>query len=180
VKRRAERSPQKRTSEEEKVIVGKKRKSGAIAKESPDVNDLRPRRPSGFAGRASSTRVISKGGRSKVVIPGAFGSEEEEDEDARTGKRARMEPEAQPSPPEQEQKKSQQEIRVERENEAIRKKLEANRARRRSSAAHGGFQGRKSGRKSGRISTGKPSLLGMAFFSFSSVSGPYNVGFIVR
>ena len=162
VKRRAERSPQKSTGEED-VNVGKKRKSGAIAKESVDANGFGPRRPSAFTGRASSTRVISNGRRSKVVIPGAFGSEEdEEDDDARTGKRARMEPETQPLPLEQEQKKSQQEIRSERENEAIRKKLEANRARRRSSAAHGGFQGR----KSGRISTGRPSLLGKLSFLF--------------
>ena len=57
---------------------------------------------------------------------------------------------------------SQQTIRLERENEAIRKKLEANRARRLSIAAHGGFHGR----KSGRISTGRISLLGKAVFIF--------------
>ena len=60
---------------------------------------------------------------------------------------------------EREKQKSEQKIRLERGQEAIRKKLEANRARRRSSAAHGG-------RKSGRISTGKQSLLGGAAFSF--------------
>jgi hypothetical protein len=70
----------------------------------------------------------------------------------------------------EEQKKSEQDIRLEREHEAIRKKLEANRARRRSSAAHGG-------RKSGRISTRRPSLLGETAFSFSSSSSAYNVGF---
>lgn len=160
VKRRTERSPQKRTGEAEgeaKVIIGKKRKSGAIAKESVDVNGLGPHRPSTFASRASSTRVISNGRRSKVVIPGAFGSEEEEEDDnVRIGKRARMDSEVQLSVLE-EQKKSEQEIRLEREREAIRKKLEANRARRRSSAAHGG-------RKSGRISAGRPSLLGETFF----------------
>lgn len=43
--------------------------------------------------------------------------------------------------------KSERETRL-REHEAIRKKLEVNRARRRSSAAYGG-------RKSGRISTGR-------------------------
>ena len=169
VKRRNEQSPQKRASEEERVI-GKKRKSGAMVKESVDVNGLGPRRPSAFASRASSTRVISNGRRSKVVIPGAFGSEEEEeDDDVRTGKRAKMDSEVQLSVLE-EQRKSEQEIRLEREHEAIRKKLEANRARRRSSAAHGG-------RKSGRISTGRPSLLGEIVFSFSSSSSAYNVGF---
>jgi len=64
---------------------------------------------------------------------------------------------------EEEEKKFEQETRLQKENEAIRKKLEANRARRRSGAAHGGFQGR----KSGRISTGRQSLLGKAVFSFS-------------
>ena len=121
-----------------------------------------------FASRASFTRVISNGRRSKVFIPGAFGSEEEqEDNDVRAGKRARMDSEVQLSVLEGEQKKSEQEIRLEREHEAIRKKLEANRARRRSSAAHGG-------RKSGRISTGRPSLLGEIAFPISSSSGAYN------
>jgi hypothetical protein len=54
-----------------------------------------------------------------------------------------------------EQKKSEQDIRLERRHEAIRKILEANRARRRSSAIHGG-------RKSGRMS-GRPSLLPFIF-----------------
>ena len=57
------------------------------------------------------------------------------------------------------QKKSGEKIRLEREHEAIRKKLEANRARRRSSAAHGG-------RKSGKISTRRPSVLGKSAISF--------------
>ena len=120
------------------------------------VNGLGPRRPSVSARRASSTRVISNGRRSKVAIPGAFGFEEEEDEDKGSEKWTWMEQEVQ----EQEQKNSQQKIRLERENEAIRKKLEANRARRRSSAVHGGFHGR----KSGRISAGRVSLLGKAVF----------------
>ncbi|KAF8810327.1 hypothetical protein BYT27DRAFT_7161990 [Phlegmacium glaucopus] len=157
MKRRTERSPQKR-EEKEKVVIGKKRKSNAIEKGS--VDGLGPHRPSAFVGRASSTRVISNGRRSKVVIPGAFGSKDEEEdeaeEDARTGKRVRMDPEVQSSLLGEGEKKSEQEIRLQRENEAIRKRLEANRARRRSSAAHGGLQGR----KSGRISSGRPSLLG--------------------
>ena len=167
VKRRIERSPQKCTSEEkEEVMIGKKRKSNVIVKES--VDGLEPCRPSVFGGRTSATRVISNGRRSKVIIPGAFGSEEEEEEDARTGKRARMDSQVQSSLLEKEEpKKNEQEIRLERENEAIRKKLEANRARRRSSAAHGGLQGR----KSGRMSAGRPSLLGKTAFSFSSISG---------
>ena len=164
VKRRAERSSPKRTSEEkDKVVIGKKRKSSAIAIEGAD--GLGPRRPTASAGRANSTRVISNGRRSKVVIPGAFGSEEEEaeetGEDARTGKRARIDPELESSLSGEEQKKNAQDIRLEKEKEVIRKKLEANRAKRRSSAAHGGLQGR----KSGRISTGRPSLLGKASLS---------------
>ena len=164
VKRRNERSPQKSTTEEEeKKVIVKKRKSSAITKDIVEANGLGPRRPSTFARRASSTRVISHGRRSKVVIPGAFGSEEEEeDDDVRTGKRARMDSEVQLSVLEGEQKKSEQEIRAEREHEAIRKKLEANRARRRSSAAHGG-------RKSGRISMGRPSLIGATAFLFLRV-----------
>ena len=160
IKRRAERSPQKCASGEK--INGKKRKSSAIEKES--VQGPGPRRPSAFSGRASSTRVISNGRRSKITIPGAFGSEEEDDgEDARAGKRARVDPQVQSSLAGEEQKKSEQDIRLEKENKAIRRKIEANRARRRSSAAHGGFQGR----KSGRISTGRPSLLGKTVFSFN-------------
>ena len=121
-----------------------------------DVNELGSRRP-------SSTRVISSSRRSKVVIPGAFGSEEEEEDDSvRAGKRVRMDSEGQLSVLEGEQKKSEQEIRLEREHEAIRKKLTANRARRRSSAVHGG-------RKSGRRSTGRPSLLGETVFIFFKV-----------
>ena len=172
VKRRAERSPQKRTSEgeeKEKVMIVKKRKSSAITKENVDVNVIGPRRPSAFASRASTTRVISNGRRSKLVIPGAFGSEEEEEDvDLRAGKRAKMDPEVQSSVLEGEQRKSEQEI---REHEAIRKKLEANRARRRSSAVHG--------RKSGRISTGRPSLLGECLF-FLQVLVYTMLAFIIR
>ena len=161
VKRRTERSPQKCTSEEEekeKVVIQKKRKSGAITRDSIDVNGVGPRRPSAFARRASSTRVISHGRRSKIFIPGAFGSEEEDDGDGRAGKRVRMHSGAHSSALEGEQKKSEQDIRLEREHEAIRKKLDANRAKRRSSAAHGG-------RKSGRISRGRQSILGEKFRS---------------
>ena len=163
VKRRTERSPQKCTTEGEemeKVIIEKKRKSDAITKDSVDINGVGPRRPSAFPSKASSTRVISNGRRSKIFIPGGFGSEEEEeDDDVRAGKRVRMDSGVQSSVSGGE-KKSEQDIRLEREHEAIRKKLEANRARRRSSAAHGG-------RKSGRISTGRPSLLGKnCFFVF--------------
>ena len=78
-------------------------------------------------------------------------------------KRARMDSKGVP-------KKSDQEIRLERAQEAIRKKLEANRARRRSSAAHGR-------RKSGVISTGRPIPLGETAFLFYSSSSAYNVGF---
>ena len=76
-----------------------------------------------------------------------------------TGKR---DSEGQLSILEGEQKKSGEKIRLEREHEAIRKKLEANRARRRSSAAHGG-------RKSGKISTRRPSVLGKSTISFLRV-----------
>ena len=66
-----------------------------------------------FASRASSTRVIGNGLRSKDFVPGAFGSvEEEEDDDARAGKHARIDSEIQLSVLEREQKKSEQEIRL--------------------------------------------------------------------
>ncbi|KDR77256.1 hypothetical protein GALMADRAFT_225367 [Galerina marginata CBS 339.88] len=176
VKRRGERSPPKAMRvlglgglgiEEEKVVVGKKRKSSAIERDGGAASG--PRRPSAVAGRASATRVISNGRRAKakVVIPGAFGMDEDDDEDDepeeeaadRGGKRVRIAPEDEPTPEEERKQledEQQRRTELEREREAIRKKLEANRARRRSSAAHGagGLAGRKS--HGGRVSVGRP------------------------
>ena len=153
LKRRAERSPPKKAAEEEeeRPVVGKKRKSSVIEKPGQP-------RPSVVAGRASTTRVISSGRRAKA-LPGAFlddDDEEEQEEEDRGGKRVRIDPEAGPSSHEemkkQEEANEQRREELEKEKEAIRKKLEANKARRRSSAAHGGL----AGRKSGRVSVGRP------------------------
>ncbi|KAF8964761.1 hypothetical protein BDZ97DRAFT_1814361 [Flammula alnicola] len=155
VKKRAERSPPKK--ETEKVVVGRKRKSSVIERD----GGAGPRRPSAIAGRASATRVISNGRRAKV-LPGAFGlddddDDEEREEEERAGKRVRMDPEAGPSTvtPEEERQQADEErrrVELDNEKEAIRKKLEANRARRRSSAAHAA-----GGRKS--IGRPRPSVL---------------------
>ena len=147
LKRRAERSPLK---EEERPVVGKKRKSSVIERPGP-------RRPSIVAGRASSTRVISNGRRAKA-LPGAFmndDDEDEEEEEDRGGKRVRIDPEAGPSSAEEMQANERRREELEKEKEAIRKKLEANKARRRSSAAH-------AGRKSG-VGRPRPSILSKLF-----------------
>jgi hypothetical protein len=135
LKRRAERSPQK------EEVVGKKRKSSVV--ERPGA-----RRPSIVAGRASATRVISNGRRAKA-LPGAFmndDDDEEDEEEDRGGKRVRIDPEADPEETKANERRREE---LDKEKEAIRKKLEANKARRRSSAAH-------PGRKSGRVSVGRP------------------------
>ncbi|KAF8186403.1 hypothetical protein BJ912DRAFT_1022798 [Pholiota molesta] len=126
LKKRTERSPEKK--EDEKVVIGRKRKSNALERDGGGS-----RRPSALAGRASATRVISNGRRARAVIPGAFESDG-------NGKRARMDPEAELSPEDERKREAEELLRaaeLEKEKEAIRKKLEANRARRRSSAAHG-------------------------------------------
>jgi len=173
LKRRMERekaSPSKRVSEEkeEKVVVGRKRKSSVLEIDAPG-RPSGPRRPSALANRpnASATRVISHGRRPKV-IPGAFGMDDDDDEedgaeeDPRAGKRVRMDPDVVPEiiSPEEEAKRvaevERQALELEKEKEAIKKKLEANRARRRSSAAHPGVGGRKSvGGAAGRKSIGR-------------------------
>ncbi|KAF8909670.1 hypothetical protein CPB84DRAFT_1743704 [Gymnopilus junonius] len=172
VRKRAERSsPVKkaprmtRGEEEEKVVVGKKRKSSVLAR------DEGPKRPSVLAGRASNTRVISAGRRAKAnVLPGAFDFDDDVDDDddpdsseaeaeMRGGKRPKMDLEFVPptaaEEPEEIQKKR---VQLEKEKEAIRKKLDANRARRRSSALHGQGHGVLAPRKSaaGRPSVGRP------------------------
>lgn len=144
VRRRAARAAET-NDDGERVAVGKKRKSNALERD----GNAGPRRPSAVAGRASATRVISNGRRAKLTIPGGFGmdDDEEEEEEDRAGKRVRMDPDAVATLEEQ-QKLEEAHLRrheeLEKEKEIIRKKLEANRARRRSSAAHGGAGPRKS------------------------------------
>ena len=154
-------SPQKGGGNEqenhrEKAVQGKKRKSSVLE------SDVHPHRPSTLPNKPVSTRVISNGRRAKA-IPGGFDMEEDEDErapnDERVGKRVRVDPESlTPEELKKKAKEEQQEIELEKEKEAIKKKLEANRARRRSSAVAGrksvgGAAGRKSiGRNGARPS----------------------------
>jgi hypothetical protein len=133
------------------VIVGKKRKSDALEQ------DARPKRPSviGNKARVSTTRVISTGRRSKVV-PGGFGFEDEDEEvpdDSRAGKRVRTDSEDLAAIEDLKRQEDERELQLEKEKEAIRKKLEANKARRRSSAA--------AGRKSLGRNGPRPSVLSM-------------------
>ncbi|PPQ92172.1 hypothetical protein CVT25_008946 [Psilocybe cyanescens] len=155
VKRRERLVPKKLPGDGEKPVLGKKRKSSALGSD----GGLGSRRPSAItARRASNTRVISNGRRAKA-LPGAFDMDDDDDaeeqQEDRAGKRVKMDPESVLLPEEEAKKQEmaeQHRLELEKEKEAIRKKLEANRARRRSSAAHGGL----SGRKSGRVSVGKP------------------------
>lgn len=163
VKRKAERSPKK----DSEPVLGKKRKSSAITRD--DAGGRRG--PGPIAGRASGgTRVISNGRRAKA-IPGAFGDEDgdevEEEETVRAEKRVRVGSDAAgPSKvlsPEELNKKEEEEEEErkfkEREREAIRRKLEMNRAKRRSSTVPGGLNGR----RSGRVSVGRNAPLGQCY-----------------
>ncbi|KAJ7594267.1 hypothetical protein C8J56DRAFT_926329 [Mycena floridula] len=114
----------------EDIKIGMKRKSNVLGD-----TEGNPRRPLGL-GRpaAAETRVISNGRRKAAKIPGAFGDddeeEEEEDDDEaqdRAGKKPRVEfKDAEDT--------GQTLDATQREREAMRRKLEMNKARRRSSA----------------------------------------------
>ncbi|KAJ3882224.1 hypothetical protein F5051DRAFT_365901 [Lentinula edodes] len=121
----------------ESVQVGKKRKSSAI----DDGRQAPAKRP--------STRVISN---SRRTVPGGFG-DEDEDEEAPVGKKPRVEFSGKDDTGAKEVDQSALE-KSEKERDAIRRKLEMNRARRRSSAANGrASMGR------GRVSVGRNSKL---------------------
>ncbi|KAF5325467.1 hypothetical protein D9619_009746 [Psilocybe cf. subviscida] len=169
---------------EERVVLGKKRKSSVLERDA-----VAPRRPSVVAGRASTTRAISAGRRAK--IPGAFGdddddeSDAEEEEDQRGGKRVKMDPDAPVSMQTAEEAEKQREaeerrhVELEKEKEAIRKKLEANRMRRRSSVAQGGAGPRKSvggPRKSLVKPAPKPSRFGFLSSAKNLVANVWNRG----
>ncbi|KAF8893043.1 hypothetical protein BD779DRAFT_1508513 [Infundibulicybe gibba] len=160
VKRRQQASPVKLETSEVGSGLGKKRKSSVIEGERG-------------ARKVSGTRVINRGRRG---IPGAFGDEEDEDElvenDIRGGKRARVdgavvgreqEPEA---VQESEADKEKEEERKAKEREAIRRKLDMNKARRRSSAAAGGRVSMGKGRVS--IGRGAPVAKAKSRFGFLS------------
>ncbi|KAJ3759858.1 hypothetical protein EV360DRAFT_41042 [Lentinula raphanica] len=108
-------------SSSEPVQVGKKRKSNAI-----DDGQHPP-------AKRTSTRVIST---TRRTVPGGFGDDDDDEEEAPVGKKARVEF----SGKEETGMKEANQLgleKSEKEREAIRKRLEMNRARRRSSAANG-------------------------------------------
>lgn len=152
LKRRAERSPTRNQDDSEKPMVGKKRKSSALGRD----RDGR-RLPGAIAGRVSGTRVISNGRRARV-LPGAFGGDDDDNDDdeeneERGGKRTKVESDA---TEELEKQKEEEDLRQkEREREAIKRRLEINKAKRRSSVAAGGLVGR----RSGRVSVGRGGTL---------------------
>ena len=121
----------KKDEERGNVVVGRKRKSSAIEQ---DARSLRP--SVADKARVSTTRVISNGRRSEFV-PGGFGLDDEDEEapdDSRAGKRVRVDSDSLKMT-EEPKRKEERELQQEKQKEAIKKKLEANRARRRSSAA---------------------------------------------
>lgn len=132
------------------VVIGKKRKSSVVA-----LNDGEgPRRPIG-ARRASGTRVVSKK-LPKAPIPGAFGDDDDEEEvDERAGKRIRVASDSSQAKGSsvgvRVTQSEQDKIAQEKERQAIKRKLELNKAKRRSSGVPGGMQGRRSGRISGGL-----------------------------
>lgn len=153
---------EKQENDTETVVRGKKRKSSVLE------SDIRQQRPITLLNRPrASTRVISNGRKSKA-IPGSFDVNEDEDEvvpdEGRVGKRVRLDPESlTPEELKRKVKEEQHEVELEKEKEAIRKKIEANRARRRSSAVGrkslGGTAGRKSiGRNGPRSSISSKSV----------------------
>ncbi|KIY49733.1 hypothetical protein FISHEDRAFT_57993 [Fistulina hepatica ATCC 64428] len=131
--------------------AGKKRKSTAI-----EDSGAAPRRPSALRGQEKKTRVISNSRRN---TPGAFGDDDERSsddriEDEKSGKRVRLSIAEDTNDPEAKARK-------EREREAIRRKLERSKARRRSS----GLAGK---------SKAKPSRFGFFSAAKSMVSGLWN------
>ncbi|KAF5313406.1 hypothetical protein D9611_008519 [Ephemerocybe angulata] len=167
VKRRAAVQPQE---EGKSVLIGKKRKSSVVAIAEG------ARRPGGA--RASGTRVVSKRA-AKKTIPGAFGGDDDDDDDAadqhpdeRAGKRIRIISDAKDSKAdanaaEAEAARVEDEEREEKQRMAIKRKLEMNKAKRRSSTGPG-MHGRRSGRLSGRPSIAvqpKPKPSRFAFLS---------------
>ncbi|PFH53469.1 hypothetical protein AMATHDRAFT_83795 [Amanita thiersii Skay4041] len=128
-------------SQMEIIAIGKKRKSSVLGNEGRRV-------PSQFAGRASGTRVISNGRRGKIV-PEAFDDRDFDEVLAEEGERGtkRTKLEDYDLQPQHYDVGGEEAKRKEKEQAAIRRKLEVNTARRRSSAA--------AARLSGRVSVGR-------------------------
>ncbi|EAU84113.1 hypothetical protein CC1G_06975 [Coprinopsis cinerea okayama7 len=166
---------QERAANDVQPIVGKKRKSSVMG-------DDGPRRP-GMVGRASQTRVISNGRRAKA-LPGAFGMDDEEEEEEeqeaeaqpeeRAGKRIRVSSNPIDNAAPAQSSTDEERARKEKERQAVKKKLEANRRRRSSVAGNR--------RRSSRVSGGliqpkaKPSRFGFLSSAKSLVQSVWNRG----
>ena len=126
--------------------VGKKRKSSVLGRDGGG-----PRRPSGVRSVAG-VRVISNGRRKKAAVPGVLGDEDSEDSEEARGKRARVDDNGEKSDArnETQEKEEVDEEKRQKERDAIRRKLEMNKARRRSSMGVAG---------KGRVSLGGKSIL---------------------
>ncbi|KAL1748279.1 hypothetical protein HDZ31DRAFT_30002 [Schizophyllum fasciatum] len=139
-------------------VAGRKRKSSVIDTEGAGPSK-RPSRP-------SNTRVISSSRRN---LPGAFGDDSDDDEERPApqeetrAKKPRLSYAEVPQDPEEQARK-------EREREAVKRRLEANKARRRSSA---GVKGRAS---IGKPTPKKPSRFGFFSAAKSVVSNVWNRG----
>jgi hypothetical protein len=118
-------------------IVSKKRKSSVLVDE--------PRRPAApVAGRASGTRVISNGRRGKMVSETFINGDHDQAADA-DEERGKKRPKMDENSTDVHAAILEEQKKKEKEREAVRRKLELNKAERRSSAA----------RRSGRVSIGK-------------------------
>lgn len=120
-------------------VVGKKRKSNVLVDESKGI-------PASVAGRASGTRVISNGRRGKMVSEALSNEALDRTTDA-DEERGKKRPKMDENSTDVHATNLEEQKKREREREAVRRKLEINKAERRSSAA--------AGRRSGRVSTGK-------------------------
>ncbi|KAF5392772.1 hypothetical protein D9757_001028 [Collybiopsis confluens] len=144
--------------DDEPVQVGKKRKSNVLGEARP----TQAKRP--------STRVISN---SRRKIPGGFGDDDDDEEqEAPTEKKARVEFSRDDDVA---AKKAEDEVaaaeRLDKEREAIRRRLEINRARRRSSAANGRAsmgRGRQSVGRAGVLQKQLPKPASKSRFGFLS------------
>ncbi|KIJ16450.1 hypothetical protein PAXINDRAFT_168567 [Paxillus involutus ATCC 200175] len=157
-----------------KPIVSKKRKSSLVVKERRSGVPATQHRPSGVR--------VASGASSKKILPGGFGDEDDEDEvvDRRMSKRPRIDREepsgsdapAQPkrvslAPPPSD---AEEEAHKQKEREAIRRRLEHNKAKRRSS------MGRPSLGRAPIPQKTKPSRFGFLSSAKSLVQGVWNRG----
>jgi len=130
-------------------ILSKKRKSSLVIKERKSGEHATRRRASGL-------RVASGASKAKVV-PGGFGNEDDDGEDAgqrRMSKRPRLEREtldepmaeasgsSAPAPPNDADQDNEEEEKKQKERDLIRKRLEYNKAKRRSSMGRPSLGGR--------------------------------------